>query len=392
MQCVLLVDDEPSNLESLSLILRQDGYDVLTAQHGLQALDQFRAAQARGRPAELVLTDLRMPVMGGEELIGHLLSEKHPPVVLIQSVVDDVDHIVQLMKRGVYDYLVKPYSFGELLHRVDKAAEYSELRGIKSTTERERDLRRSQRTNLRGSGPDRLLALLRRIRDEGHAVSGGFTVPTAVVEGTMRTLDRADRLLERIRSLEAATGQAPRGEKMFVSEIRDLVQRTAAGLASLAGLRSHQIVVEEPERGRPEAYLVEPSLLAEAVAETLVNALKFSVPGSAVTVRWTLPQDHGLRIHFVSHPVRDAIGNRGILPDYSHLVFEPFYRLSAESCEQYATPDLGLGLTLVDRVLERHGGHVAAYNRALVSPGESGESGGDSVVVVEMELKPLHAL
>lgn len=383
---LLLVDDEPSNLESLSAILEQDGYDVITARNGQQALDRFRAEHARGRPVQLVLTDLRMPVMGGEELIARLAVEPSPPVVLIQSVVDDVDHIIDLMKHGVYDYLVKPYSFGELLHRVDKAAEYVELCGIKSSVERERKSRRERPTNIDGSGAGRLLAQLERLHAAAVPGAGAYTIPDLAMRPAMTLVEGAHAVLQRIRALEVEGDGSAVSEFLTYGGIHEIVQSTATRVSWLAAIGAHRLIITDPpEESERDTFAVERAPFTEAVTEVLVNAMKFSSPGSTVTVQWTVTPNRRLRIAFVSHPVPDAFGNRGILPEYSSIVFEPFYRLSTSVNADYGTPDLGLGLTLVDRVMDRHGGRPAVYNIA-------GDVADEPLVVVEMELKPIHAV
>ena len=101
---VLIVDDEPSIREILSLILEDAGYNVVTAENGVAALDILKADW----DFDLLLTDLRMPHMDGVELFERAREINADIEAVIISAYSDVK-AVKAIKLGVFDYLQKDF-------------------------------------------------------------------------------------------------------------------------------------------------------------------------------------------------------------------------------------------------------------------------------------------
>jgi len=117
MKKVLVVDDEPDILKVISFRLKTAGYEVLTANNGKIALDLISI----NKP-DLILLDLRMPVMGGEEVCAKIKSDellKNLPIILLTA--SSGGKIADKAKElGVEDWLVKPFDFEVLLKKVQK--------------------------------------------------------------------------------------------------------------------------------------------------------------------------------------------------------------------------------------------------------------------------------
>ncbi len=111
-ETILVVDDEPHIVELAALYLRNDGYQVVTASDGAQALAQVEAVQ----PALLVL-DLMLPEMDGWEVCRRVRATSRLPIIMLTARSDDVDKIVGL-ELGADDYLTKPFNPRELVARV----------------------------------------------------------------------------------------------------------------------------------------------------------------------------------------------------------------------------------------------------------------------------------
>ncbi len=109
---VLVVEDDPTLLETLEYNLKRQGYQVYTAPDGLAALEAAR----RERPDVLVL-DVMLPGMDGFEVCRTLRREMSVPILMLTARADEVDKIVGL-EVGADDYLTKPFSMRELLARV----------------------------------------------------------------------------------------------------------------------------------------------------------------------------------------------------------------------------------------------------------------------------------
>jgi len=111
MSLVLIIDDEEALVRSLSFALRGEGYEV----HGVHTGADGVAAAAKLAPA-VVMLDLRLPDMSGQDVLD-ILRRKHPhlPVVMI-SAHGDTREAVRAVKNGAVDYLSKPFELDELLH------------------------------------------------------------------------------------------------------------------------------------------------------------------------------------------------------------------------------------------------------------------------------------
>ena len=120
---ILIVDDEVNMLESLSEVLRNKGYLVATARNGLEALERLKE-----KYFNVAIADLKMPEMGGMELL-EVMKERYPqtPLVMLTGYAT-INSAVDAMKKGAYDYLVKPFSPDKILLIAKKIMEEENLR------------------------------------------------------------------------------------------------------------------------------------------------------------------------------------------------------------------------------------------------------------------------
>lgn len=109
---ILIVDDEPRYLRLLEANLRTEGYEVATAQDGMQALEVFST-----NPIDLVLLDVMMPRLDGFGATQRLREFTNVPIVILTARGEEQDR-VRGLDLGADDYLIKPFSATELLARV----------------------------------------------------------------------------------------------------------------------------------------------------------------------------------------------------------------------------------------------------------------------------------
>jgi two-component system response regulator MtrA len=109
---VLVVDDDPSLAEMLTIVLRGEGFDPVVCDTGDQALAAFR----RHRP-DMVLLDLMLPGMDGIDVCKALRAESGVPIVMLTAKTDTIDVVVGL-ESGADDYVVKPFKPKELIARI----------------------------------------------------------------------------------------------------------------------------------------------------------------------------------------------------------------------------------------------------------------------------------
>jgi len=112
MQTILVVDDEAKLRELIRLYLTQEGYRVVEAVNGREAI-----FVARHEKPDLILLDLMMPEMGGYDFIRAFTKESSAPIIVLTARVEDHDKVLGL-ELGADDYVTKPFNARELIARV----------------------------------------------------------------------------------------------------------------------------------------------------------------------------------------------------------------------------------------------------------------------------------
>jgi len=123
---ILLVEDEPTLRETLAGAFERDGFRVLTAAGGQEALRRFRA-----EPSDLVLLDLMLPDLPGLDVCRIIRRESDVPILMLTARDSEIDKVVGL-ELGADDYVTKPFSLRELLARVHALLRRAEQRALES--------------------------------------------------------------------------------------------------------------------------------------------------------------------------------------------------------------------------------------------------------------------
>jgi len=111
-QSLLVVEDEATLRETLAYNLKREGYDVVSTGDGGEALEL-----ARDNAFDLIVLDVMLPTLDGLSIVRILRKEQRTPIILLTARSGEVDRIMGL-ETGADDYVVKPFSLGELLARV----------------------------------------------------------------------------------------------------------------------------------------------------------------------------------------------------------------------------------------------------------------------------------
>jgi putative two-component system response regulator len=122
---ILVVDDDYQVLKTLLLLLSEEGLLVVPANNAAEALVLLEE-----RNVQVVLTDIRMPGMDGIELAGKI-HERNPDLpVLIMTAYAEVEVAVSALKRGVFDFIYKPFNHNLLIHAINKAATFNDMKTL----------------------------------------------------------------------------------------------------------------------------------------------------------------------------------------------------------------------------------------------------------------------
>ena len=122
MENVLVVDDEKNFLIILKAVLEEEGYQVLTAQDAFTALEILSHTDV-----DTVLTDMKMPQMDGILLLEKIKQINPDLPVIIMTAYGTIEKAVEAMKKGAFDYVLKPFSNEELKINVRKAIDMHQL-------------------------------------------------------------------------------------------------------------------------------------------------------------------------------------------------------------------------------------------------------------------------
>jgi len=119
---ILVVDDDPYVLESISTLLRAFGFTVNTCDNANSAIQEIQRTAV-----DVVLTDIKMPVLTGVDLLG-MIHKFDPQIpVILMTAYAELDVAVDAIKQGAFDFITKPYNADYLIHTIEKAVKYSGL-------------------------------------------------------------------------------------------------------------------------------------------------------------------------------------------------------------------------------------------------------------------------
>jgi DNA-binding NtrC family response regulator len=119
---ILIVDDEPTIRETLSLVLKEENYQCELAENGLEGLNKVKE-----KNFDLIITDLKMPEMGGLELMEKVKTISPKTSVIIITAYASLESAIQALRLGAYDYIIKPLDFDDVILRINRLMEHREL-------------------------------------------------------------------------------------------------------------------------------------------------------------------------------------------------------------------------------------------------------------------------
>ncbi len=207
---ILLVDDEQSIQTLLSYPLRKEGYHVVQATDGRQALDRFEE-----EPFDLVVLDLMLPKIDGLEVCRRLRTRSSVPIIMLTAKSEEIDKVVGL-ELGADDYITKPFSLREFSSRIKAALRRAEMTRPVETAPDEAPLEVGQ---LRIDFPKRTV----RVRgDEAQLTYVEFEILSALARSPGRVFTR-DMLLARVWGDSAY--RDPRTIDVHIRHLREKIER-----------------------------------------------------------------------------------------------------------------------------------------------------------------------
>ncbi len=163
---VMVVDDDEFVRESTSLLLKKHGFDVSSFADASDALHQFINGDFSA-----VLTDLRMPGLSGIDLLSKIRDINTEVPVIIMTAYADLDSAVGAIKKGAFDFIMKPYTPEHLVHALNKAVNYNRLVLMEKSYKRRLEADVSRRTQELTDALSKLKSLSKEVAVRLTAIS-----------------------------------------------------------------------------------------------------------------------------------------------------------------------------------------------------------------------------
>jgi signal transduction histidine kinase len=343
---LLLVDDNAALLENLTEILGDEGYEVLKAGTGAEALDRARMGY------DVALVDVRLPDSDGTALAERLRALSPESAVVLLTGFATLETAIAAVRAGAFAYLVKPCSTPDLLLTVEQA-----LRQVRLHEEKRELTRRAQVAEKLAAVGTMTAGLSHEIRNPLNAAG----LQLSVLERRIKKLaaSEQDPLLEPLRLVRDEIGRLehlledflqfarPRELKLQRVDLAQLIDAVAGFLSGDAEKRG--IMLEKRSAAPPPAARADPDRLWQVMMNLALNALEATPKGGRVRIE----SDHeGGEVFFA---VDDS--GHGIDPSAIARLFEPFFTTKPTGS--------GLGLAIVHAIVTQHGGTVRIGSSAL---------------------------
>ncbi len=341
--CILVVDDQPANIQTVGTMLLAEGYDVMSATSAEQALQRLRA-----RRPDLLLLDMMMPGTSGLDLcrvIAAKPSLADVPVIFL-SAADEVGLITAAFDAGAVDYVTKPFRRRELLGRIRTHVALKAARDEMKRLAEEKD----ELLNLMAHDLKNGLAAIRMHAEFLARQTPGL--PPEVRQSADTMAQEAGRLSDCIGDLLANQAAGPRSLRLVPLDAAAIAREAVEAHRPLASAKNQSLVFDDGGT-RSWPAVADSSALRQVLDNLLSNAIKFSPLGSPVWVE-LVPAGSGSRSGGPGIRVRDA--GPGFTQEDQQHVFRRFGRLSARPTGGESST--GLGLSIVKKLTERMGGAV----------------------------------
>ena len=342
-ETILLVDDNPTNIDVLYNFLNDHGYDVLVAEDGISALERVTYAKP-----DLILLDIMMPRMGGFEVCEKLKEDPDTadiPVIFLTAL-GSVEDKVKGFELGGVDYITKPFQNQEILARISSHMELQRMRAaLKYRNEKLETQNEALEAYARTVAHDLknplnlVLNFAKFIEQEG-----GLEGQSA--ENLKRILASAETMNHIIQDL------------LLLAQMReDTVHRARMEMQTVVEGALDRLHLEIQKRDAlvllPDSWpsvLGNPSWIQGVWVNYISNALKYGGTPPKVTLFWN---EHPERPGWIWFGVED--NGEGLRTKLPEDLFREFSRSGEETEEGH-----GIGLSICRRIVHRLGGEVTA--------------------------------
>ncbi|HMW05597.1 MAG TPA: response regulator [Leptospiraceae bacterium] len=379
---VLIVEDKKENQVLIQSICNQIGIQTEIAGNGHIALNLVKENKF-----SIFIVDLMLPVLDGKSFIEELKIIEPNAVVIIQSALDSSETIIEVMRLGVFDYVIKPIDIDNFRHTLSKALEFKHLKDL------EAELILNESIKLRGQLEWlNYKETLRLTGKDSYQKNSIFNLTTSLSQGggvgvTISLLDmlkmdmeeQGDRYIVNKEILDTLFENNEYSRRVIqgLGSVVDLMEQPFQFSLSSASsfikefpsffkhiipyMQNKNITVAYPSVQSTVQIEIDIEKIKLVLEELLINAYKYSVSSSRIDIFAHITGTY-FCITFKNEIDENSYG--GIPPEKEKLVLEPFFRIHPPVEDILAVEkfSLGLGLTVVDFIINKHNGMFFIHN------------------------------
>ncbi len=377
---LLIIDDDAVQRRLLSDICKSICLIHETASNGQEALDILVQ-----RRFSIYLVDLNMPVVNGREFMLKLNEIDSDAQIIVVTGENVPQTIIDIMKKGVCDYVLKPFRAEHMEAAIYRALErkrqrriesevyavseshlrsklewmtYKESRRNNSDTSEEKNAFYNLKASLsQGEGFGTIIALVEYILSSQDKNTGNFVIDESMLAMLHESIRYGRGILEGLGTIVEIYGNSPDLSEDSSVEFANGIENIIYKLKDCLEQRSLRM---EHQKCRIDVSVqINQPVLEMAVEELLINACKYSKSGGHIEIFSQRVDDYFCLS--VKNDIEDD--DAGIPPDKEQMVIEPFFRLHPPvlnlALERFG---LGLGLTVVNHIILKHHGMLAIGN------------------------------
>ncbi len=335
---ILVVDDDPSVLGFISLILKRKGYVIDAFEKAEDALGILQQ-----KNFDAVLTDVKLPGISGIEFLAKIHEINRDIPVILMTAYAELDITVEAIKKGVFDFIIKPYQPEQIFHAVEKAVKY------KRFIEMEKDYRRLLEEFNREV---EALITERTMNLMAMTVADKVRNPAIIIGRIAKKLSEKNNIspdisenlkciiqeTEKLDSIVKDFHEMLKSKKSkFIYEDLNEIVRTAIQSVENKNIKLKTEISEQPLKINMEKNLIRIAiiLLFKNAVEAIHNEGKISIK--------TYQDDE--KAYF---EITDS--GEGISPEFIDKIFQPFFSTKKQG--------FGMGLPLVKQIVDEHLGEI----------------------------------
>ncbi len=345
---ILIADDEPLVRDSVSLLLERYGYSIIACSSAVEAMEKFRENNI-----DVVLTDIKMPVVSGIELLEGITSLSPDTPVILMTAYADITTTIDAIKKRAFDFIVKPYQVDQLLCSIEKAMKYNRLLQLEQDY---KNLLEEFNRELESMVSERTMSLM------ALTVADRVRNPATTIGQMCRRILEKETLSLSVRSgIDNIVEETEKLEKI-VSEFQNVFKSRQSHFTyeDLNAIVNGSISVAQKEADAKGVVLVsslceEPlkintqkNLLGIAISQLIRNAIEATAEGGRVEVATKRNMEQ------VTLTVTDT--GYGIPVEYIDKIFDPFFSTKERR--------FGMGLALVKQIISEHLGEITVQSIA----------------------------